>query len=305
MGEAVDKAMGEVDKAMAAVAHRQHGYITRCQLLKLGLGSGGIKYRVELGRLIAVYAGVYAVGHVIGTPVARAAAAVLACGNGALLSHGSAASLWGFDKRWGRGFEVTATWDRARPGIKVHRTRKLARRDITRQLGIRVTSPARTVLDIAPRLTDKRLTRVVNDARLARRLSLDDLSDVLGRNPRHPGTRRLMPFVTKRRGMTRSELEDAFVAFTQRYGLPEPDINTRANRRERDMLFRAEKVIVELDGYEFHSDRRSFEDDRDRDADMLVQGVVTVRVTEERLTGAPAREAARLHAILEARRRAA
>lgn len=295
----------ETDKAIAALGGRQHGYVTRGQLLGIGLGRRAIEYRVRGGRLIPVHAGVYAVGHVTATPLARAAAAVLACGDGAVLSHGSAASLWGLDKHWAMPFEVIAKSRRERPGITVHRSATLARRDATRQLGVRVTTPARTVLDNAPRLTDKGLTRAVNDGRHARILSLDGLADVLDRNPRHPGTARLLPFVTQPRGLTRSELEDAFVAFAEQYGLPTPETNVPLNGYVADVLFRAERVIVEIDSIEFHLDRGAFESDRNRDADQLAAGFQTVRVTEERMKKQPAREAARLQAILEARRRAA
>jgi hypothetical protein len=294
----------EFDKVIAALTRRQHGHVTRGQLLALGLGEDAIDYRLKVRRLIPVHAGVYAVGHVSATPVARAAAAVLACGEGAALSHGSAASLWGFFNRWGESYEVIATSARRRPGIRVHRSATVTRRDLTRQLGIRVTTPARTVLDISPRLTDKRLTRVVNDACHARQLNLSDLAEVLTRNPFHPGAKRLTPFVKAPRGMTRSELEDAFVAFAQRYGLPAPAINTHVNGHEADALFEHERVIVEIDSWEFHRDRTSFESDRNRDAELLAAGFQTVRVTDERLKESPESEARRLHSILAARRAA-
>jgi hypothetical protein len=98
----------------------------------------------------------------------------------------------------------------------------LTREDIDCQLGVPVTSPARSIVDIAPGLTDRRLTRVVNDARHARLLHLEDLADVLARNPTHPGTRRLRRFVEAPTGATRSLLEDDFVAFAERHGLPAP-----------------------------------------------------------------------------------
>jgi hypothetical protein len=294
-----------IERAIAALAGRQHGYVARRQLLKLGLGRRAIEYRVAVGWLIPVYAGVYAVGHVNATPVARAAAAVLACGDGAVLGYGSAATLWGFNKRWTRPYEVIARSARRRTGITVHRSRTLTRRDITRQLDIRVTTPARTVLDNTPRLTDKRLTRVINDARHARVLSLDDLAATLERNPRHPGTKRLWTFLdTAPRGITRSELEDEFVEFARRYGLPAPEINHPFRGGEADVLFRQEGVIVEIDSWEYHSDRASFEGDREKDADRLAAGIVTVRITDERMKNKPAREAARLHAILDQRRTA-
>jgi len=295
-----------VDMLIAAVAAPQYGYITREQLLAIGLNSSAIRYRVEIGRLIPVYAGVYAAGHVDGTPVARAFAAVLACGEGAVLSFGSAGTLWGFNKYWGRPYEVTAPSKRTRPGIRVHRSRKLTREDITRELGVPVTSPERTVLDIAPRLTDKRLGRVVNDARRAGHVHLDSLADVLARNPNHPGTKRLLRFVANPNKVpTNSPLEDDFLEFAERYGLPAPVTNTRVLGYEIDVLYPAEKVIVELDGWDFHRFRSNFESDRNQDADMLAADFVTIRITKERVDEDPQREADRLIRILELRRRRA
>jgi len=162
-----------------------------------------------------------------------------------------------------------------------------------------ISSPARTALDIAPALTDKRLTRVVNDGRHARLLHLDDLADVLARNPKHPGVKRLKPLLdTPATRPTRSELEDDFRAFARRYGLPAPVTNTYVLGHEVDVLFVAERVIVEVDSWEFHRFRSNFEGDRDRDADFLAGGYVTVRITDERMNGEPEHEAGRLHKIL-------
>jgi hypothetical protein len=192
---------------------------------------------------------------------------------------------------------------RARPGITVHRSRMLAGRDITKQLGIRVTSPARTVLDTAPRLTDKRLSRMVNDALRSPYLHVADLADVLNRNPNHPGTKRLRPFAEANRPRTNSPLEDDFVAFAKAHGLPTPVTNTYLLGYEIDVLYPRERLIIEVDGYPFHADRDSFERDRDRDAAMLAADYPTVRITRRRMQGQPAREAQRLHTILDARRR--
>jgi hypothetical protein len=288
---------------IGVLAGRQHGYLTRAQLLAIGLTAAAIKHHIATGRLIRVYAGVYAVGYVNRTPVARAMAAVLACGEKAVLSHGSAASLWGFYKYWDTPYEVTAPTVRRRAGIKVHRSRTLTGADFDRQLGIPVTSPGRTALDIAPRLTDKRLTRVVNDARHARLLHLDDLAGVLARNPKRPGVKRLKRFVVTTSGPTRSELEDEFIAFCKRYGLPTPVTNTHVLGYEVDVLFPAERVIVEIDSWEFHRFRSSFEGDRNRDVDLLAGGFPTVRVTDERMKGEPEHEARRLHKIIADRRR--
>jgi len=168
--------------------------------------------------------------------------------------------------------------------------------------GIRVTSPARTLLDIAPRLNRAQLARAVNDARLGRWLRLSDLTRLLGRRPHHPGADRLVEFAHPAGGPTRSQFEDAFLAFTRRYQLPTPRLNTRVFGHEADALFARKRVIVELDGYEYHHDKRSFESDRERDAATLAAGHVTVRITWERLQDHPRREAARLHKILQIRR---
>jgi hypothetical protein len=294
---------GSVDRAVAALAARQHGYVARGQLRELGLGRHAITYRVTTGRLIPVYNGVYAVGHAPIAAVDRAAAAVLACGPSAALSHGSAASLWGFFKRWTMPFEVTAKCVHRRRGIAAHRSTTLTRKDVRRHLGIRVTSAARTLLDVAPRLSDRALTRAVNDARLSRYLRISDLVELLDRCGKHPGAPRLRPFVQNPTGPTRSDFEDLFPGFAERFGLPRPQLNATVGGYEVDALFEDEKVIVELDSWEHHASRSAFGRDRDRDANNLVAGFVTVRVTWERLTGTPKAEARRLLAILENRRR--
>jgi hypothetical protein len=294
-----------VDRSVAALAGRQHGYVTRPQLLALGLGAHSIKHRVATGRLIPVYNGVYAVGHAPVAAIDRAAAAVLACGPGAALSHGSAASLWGFFKRWTMPFEVTAECVHRRRGIAAHRSTTLSRKDLRRHLGIRVTSPARTLLDIAPRLSDRALTRAVNDARLSRYLNLSDLAELLDRSPGHHGATRLWPFVRAPNGPTRSDFEDMFLSFAQRFGVPVPKLNAVVGGYEVDALFEAEKVIVELDSWEHHSSRNAFTKDRERDTNNLLAGFVTVRITWERLTDAPRSEARKLLAILAGRRHVA
>jgi hypothetical protein len=293
-----------IERKISALAKRQHGYVTRRQLLKLGLSAKAIKYRVRIGRLIPVYAGVYAVGHVPALPQARAVGALLACGDGAVLSHSTAASAWGIFKRWEMPFEVTAATVRCRNGIRIHRA-KLEPRDIRTQIGLRVTSAARTMLDVAPRFKDTGLNRAVADQRRAGHLTLDQLADVLDRHPRAPGARRLRPLLdAPKGGPTRSDLEDRFIAFCRRFGLPEPETNVPVAGREVDAWFARERVIVELDGWEYHSDHRSFEGNRDQDATALALGIVTVRITQPRIAEYPAREARRLCKILEARRAA-
>ena len=141
------------DVAIARVAARQHGNITRAQLLSLGLARNAITYRVRIGRLYRVHRGVYAVGRPPRVPLERAAAAVLACGPGAALSDESAMCLWGLERRWPDTPHVTVPGERDRrpAGICVHRRGGLTRTDVRTQLGIRATSLARTLLDCAAR----------------------------------------------------------------------------------------------------------------------------------------------------------
>ena len=259
-----------------------------------------IRARLERGALIRMHYGVYAVGHVPPSPVARAAAAVLACGPGAVLSHASAAALWGFLKCWPAIPEVTAAAKRTHPSITTHRCVSLTRRDKARHLGVAVTSPARTLLDSAARLADMELLRAVSDALIARHLRERDLDEVIERNHAHPQAARLRRLA--REPLSRSWLETHFRPWVKRYKLPQPDYNARLGRYEADVYYPRERLVVELDGYEFHRTRLAFEHDRERDAHMLGAGIATVRITKRRIDSAPAKEAARLRAILEARR---
>jgi hypothetical protein len=294
-----DSCKSRLDSAIRALAGPQHGHVTRRQLFDLGVSRGLVTGRLESGAWIAVHQGVYCIGPRREDPVSRAAAAVLACGPRALLSHESAASLWGFFSRWSFPLHVTAQGRRERPGIVTHRCQSLIRPDRSFQRGIRVTAPARTVLDLAPSLDPERLTRLVNDARRNHHLSLDAPQDVLDRNPRHPGTKLLRPFVDDPANPTASGLEDLFRAFIKTYDLPEPIINFNLRRKQPDAYFPDHNLIVELDSWKYHKDRQAFETDRERDAENLRHGTPTIRITDRRLTTDPDREAARLTEILD------
>jgi very-short-patch-repair endonuclease len=238
------------------------------------------------GRLTRVHAGVYAVGYRRVEPVAIAMAAVLACGDGALLSHDSAAALWGW-RRWPRTPEVTSPVARRRPGIRTHRSRSLPRAARDWQLGVPVTSPERTIREIESRLTRKQFTRMVKDAWLEHRLDKAAVTRLLG-YPAEP---------------TRSEFEEAFRRFCRRFGLPRAVTLATVHGYEVDALFVEQRLVVELDGWEFHGDQVAFGSDRDRDADLLDFGYQTVRITWDRLHETPEREAARLKRILARRER--
>jgi hypothetical protein len=287
-----------IDAAIAAVAAKQLGNITRRQLLVLGLDDKAIAYRLKVGRLFRVFRGVYSVGRPPITPQEWASAAVLACGPGAALSHSSAMTLWGYWRRWDRPHEVTVVGDRRTKGIRVHRSTTLTWRDTTKQLGIRVTTPARTLLDMSPRLKDEALKRNVNKALNSLWLTEGQLADTVARHPHAPGTSRIAALLGLPGTPTRSGWEDDFPAFCQQHGLPAPVMGQPLHGYIADALFVEEKVIVELDSKEFHMGLIPFETDRDRDADMLSHGFVTVRITWERIEKRPVPEAARLHRIL-------
>lgn len=301
--------MGEtfrLAKEIARIAARQCGNVTRPQLNALGLDDASIHRRVRAGLLHRVHRAVYAVGRPPIAPQEHAMAAVLASGPQAVLSHGSALTLWGVWKRWDRPFHTTTPDDRRPKGIRVHRTNNLDPRDVTRHQRIPVTTLARTLLDMAPAMPPKSINRAVNNGRLEHGLYLDDLKDIIRRHPRHPGAKKLkqvLGIATKR--PTRSDFERSFPAFCRRYRLPKPEMNFPLGKHELDAFFPDHGVIVELDSWIFHSSRTSFERDRDKDADTLAEGLVTVRITDERYEKAPEQEALRLHRILARRRRAA
>jgi hypothetical protein len=274
---------------VARLAATQHGCVTRSQLLNAGVSARAIDRRLAARRLIRLHRGVYAVGHVPPSPYARAMAAVLACGPGAVLSHGAAAALWGL-MRWPPTLDVTAPTDRRVPGVRTHRSRNLD--DVTTHYGIPTTTPARTLLDLAPILDPASLTRAVNDARLRHLMSRTDLDELIASSPgRATSGLPTGPIEAP----TRSVFEDAFLAFIDRHGLPRPEVNQRVAGYEVDMLWRRQRLVAELDGRAYHQD---FERDRERDADLLAAGMRVVRVTWRRLTGAEQREAARFAALL-------
>jgi Transcriptional regulator, AbiEi antitoxin/Protein of unknown function (DUF559) len=287
-----------VDAELARLANRRHGNVTTQQLLRVGLTKYAINYRVKMGRLFREYRGVYSVGRRAFTPLERASAAVLAGGPDAALSHGSAMALWGYWKRWDQPFEITVTADRRPSGITVHRSTTLHWRELTTQLGIRVTSPARTIFDVSPRLTDKALKRTVNSALHSDWLNESELVEIIGRLHHLSAARRLAPLLGLDGTPTRSGWEDDFPAFCADHDLPAPVMGAHVHGYIVDALFPEQKVIVELDSWAYHRTAIAFETDRERDAETLAHGFITVRITWERIHARPHEEAKRLRTIL-------
>jgi hypothetical protein len=285
--------------AIAQRALKQHGNVTTQQLRGIGLPGSSIQHRVKAGRLYRQYRGVYSVGRPATTPYERATAAVLACGRGAALGHGSAMVLWGYWRRWEEPLEVVIAGDRRVPGITIHRCSTLHWRDVTTQAGIRVTSPARTIFDVSPRLTEKALKRKVSEALHSLWMNESELIELVIRLAHLPPASRIAPLLDLPGTPTRAGWEDGLPGFCKEHGLPIPVMGAVVGGYIVDALFEDEKVIVELDSWEYHKGRIAFETDRERDAQLLALGYRTIRITWERLHARPRQEAERLRTILQ------
>lgn len=295
-----------MDRAIAARARAQYGVITREQLVALGLSPDAIDRRVALGRLHVLHRGVYAVGHTVLGRGGRWTAAVLACGPGAALSHASAAALWALQRGEPATIDVTARrTGRRRPGIRIHRPRRPAETTIHDR--IRVTTPARTILDMAAVLTPSRLEGLLDRNEILQLTDYPALAALARAHPAHRGARRLLATLGRHhagRHLTRSDLERLFLRLCAAHGLPEPRVNTTVAGREVDFLFAAERLIVETDSWRYHKTRRAFEDDRVRDVLTAQAGYRTLRFTDRRLTEHPGAVAAAIRALLADRRAA-
>lgn len=292
---------------MAEVARWQGGHVTTEQLTGLGLTRHAIAARVARGTLLRVHHGVYALGRLPTTPQDRARGALLAAGPRSALAGRTALAIWRADRDWPRELELLSALDRRPSGLTVRRSASLLHRDIRSVQGLRVTSPARTALDLAPHLTERELTRIVEDLRHVTGLRVHQLRDVLARNPRHPGHRPLVRLIGQaQRQPTRSELESAFLRLCRRHRLPTPRVNVHVGGERVDAYFPEHGLIVELDGREVtHADdwRPAFERDRARVVDVMLRtGLPTIRFTWDQITRQHGETAVKLRGILARRR---
>jgi very-short-patch-repair endonuclease len=276
---------------VADLADRQHGIVTQRQLLDAGLSAQAIARRRRRRALRPLYRGVYAVGHLGLTPAGQRLAAVLACGPRAVLSHTSAAAAWAMRPEDGGPFHVTVVGRDCRPrtGIRIHRVAELAEVDIRVREGIRITSPGRTVFDLASVLPAREVERALDEGRVKRLLTPNTLAGVIERYPRRRGVRALQPLVDPRRPSTetRSDTEERFLALIRRAGLPAPELNARVGRYSIDAYWRERGVAVELDGYGYHSTRFAFERDHAKDLFLRTRGIDAVRFTRGQVIREP------------------
>jgi hypothetical protein len=293
----------DTNARIAEVARRQGGHITRAQLYAAGLERGAIEARVKAGLLFPVHHGVYAVGHLPTNPSDRARAALLAAGPRSALSGGSAAAFWELYQRWAFPLQLTSPLRRRIPGLQISHCHALLQRDIRTKDGIRVTSPARTLLDIAPRTQTKNLHRFHNELRMRRLINNTQLLDVAARNPRHPGARHLRELAGASAGEAkRSPLEIDWENFAERYDLPAHQMNIHVAGERVDVLFTPDRLVIELDGWGKHGTKLAFEEDRDQDSGILAAtGIPTMRITYDGLHLRPVEQVRRINAILARR----
>jgi very-short-patch-repair endonuclease len=264
---------------IATLAQVEHGVLATAELLACGLTYAGITRRLQAGRLHRLYYGVYAVGHTALSREGQWLAAVKACGPHAVLSHHSAAELWGLIPRSAGPTHVMVPHARKRHAncaISLHRSRTLTRADVIHLDRIPVTTRSRTLRDLKRVLPREQLEAALDRAR-SRGF---DVSDVVDEEP------------------TRSVLERRFLRLCRRHRVPAPRVNVLVGTYVVDFLWPESRLVVEVDGYEFHRGRASFEADRARDSELTRQGYRVVRFTYRQVTKEPFRVAAEVRELL-------
>jgi len=275
------RAIHAIERRIALVAGNQHGVITLAQLVEIGLSPRAISHRVAAGRLHRIHRGVYAVGHASLSREGTWIAAVLACGDGAVLSHRSAAMHWGMLRPSDGPTHVTVptgSGRHKRSGITVHRSSTLLTSQTTIWGRIPVTKPTRTLADLRRTVPTKGYRRALRQAEFLR-LPIDTPTD-----------------------RTRSKQEADFLALCRRHRIPPPEVNRKLGPYTVDFLWRAERLVVEADSWSAHGGRLAYHEDRERDLWLKLRGFEVVRFTHEQITCEPAVVAAALRKLLRVRR---
>ena len=280
------------DWLIAELAGLQFGVVARSQLLAMGIGEGAIATRLRRYRLLRLHRGVYAVGHLALVPLAREMAAVLACGPGSFVSHRSAAVVWHLvrEKSDDQVDVTVASMGRgARDGLRIHRSRLLSGHDVQHFRGLPVASPARALIDFAEEASDRELERAVHEALTRNLVNAAAITRASERFRGRRGAARLRRLIAAadQPMLTRSEAEERFLSLLRAGELPSPEVNVLLDGYEVDFLWREQRLVVEVDGYQFHSSRRAFERDRRRDADLQAAGFSVLRLTWRQVVNEP------------------
>jgi hypothetical protein len=292
------------DGEIAALASRQHGVVAHRQLLALGLSRFAVQHRLRAKRLHQLHVGVYAVGHPLVSVHGRWMAGIQACGSSSVLSHRCAAALLGIRPSSRYVVDVTAPCGsrRDRPGIEVHRTRRLDPEDRDVEDGIPVTTVARTLLDLAEVLPPGDLANAIESSERLRLFDLRAVEDVISRSPGRRGLRVLRGALEAYRPppATRSQLERRFLDLVDDAGLPRPAVNVLVEDLDVDAVWHDARLVVELDSRSFHDTQEAFERDRIRDATLQLAGYRVVRLTYRRMESEPGTIRDTLRALLGA-----
>lgn len=286
-----------LDTPLAELAFRHHGVVSVAQLYALGFSRRAIARLVERGWLIRVYHGVYAVGHARLSAYGRWMAAVLSCGDGAALSHTSAAALWDLRRSDSAAIHITTPSPagvRRTSGLTIHRTRQPF--EPTTRDAVPVTTPSRTILDCAALLSPHDLERLVEQAEKLRLLNLNELQTTPGRKGGANLNAVLAAF--REPALTRSDLERRMLALCERHGLPMPRTNVLVEGLTVDFLWPHAGLIAETDGRRHHATTAAFQRDRTRDQRLLMLGLRVVRFTYADVVERPAYVASTLRALL-------
>ena len=260
-----------VETVAAEIAARQHGLVTRTQLLRAGVTRHQIQQRLDRGALLRVHRGVYRVGHRAPSVEATYLAAVLACGDDACLSGPAAAHLLGLLKGHAPPPEVTGLSKKRVEGVKVRRAR-IDPRDRATHRGVPVTSVPRTLTDLAAHLPLDALARACHEAGVRHRTTPADVNRVLARRPKTPGVAKLRRILQGDAHVTLSALEKRFLALLRDHDLPLPETNRRAGGHRVDCRWPGRRLTVELDSYRFHNSRHAWEQDRRREREARARG---------------------------------
>jgi very-short-patch-repair endonuclease len=272
------------------LATKQHGVVTRRQLLDLGLSARAIQHRIEKGRLHPVARGVYAIGRPELGVQGRWMAAVLGCGPGAALSYGSAAALWGIERERRGAVEVSVPVASARrqSGVLVYRRPNLVPTEVVIWHGIPVTSIVRTLVDIATCLDRAALERAVNEADRLGLIDPETLAEALVQHPGKRGVGRLREMLGRRTfRLTDSELERRFIRLVGELDLPMPLTQRNLNGFKVDFLWPDLKLVVETDGLHYHRTPAQQARDKRRDQVHLVAGFTPLRFTHAQVRFEP------------------
>jgi very-short-patch-repair endonuclease len=290
---------------LADLAERQYGVVTYRQMRELGLSNGHIHRASKASRLRRLHRGVYAVGHKRLSRHGICLAATLTCGEGTLLSHRSAAWLWGFLPSFPSEPEVTVpSRGHRRHGIRVHRTAGMPDHDYTTLEGVPVTSAARTLYDSAGVVSARDRSRAVDRAKRTGQLDLVELDAILARRGHTVEARLLRQALTLYRKpvFDRARSELLFLEALEEEGLPLPRFNCWVEKWEIDAYWEAERFAVEVDGWESHSSREAFESDRLRQEEMKLAGIDCIPISARRIEMEPRQVAQNLRVLLTRRR---